>query len=118
MESKINNKLIHLTTNFCYLSDAVKIKVGKKNVHDKLVKKVNAIDTCELVKKPDDDAKINEIKDEIPSIAALTTTTAFNVVETKIADVSNAVSNTDYDARIKRIESKCFTTSNYNKSTN
>ena len=45
-----------------------------------MVKKVNAIDTIGLVKKTDYDAKINETKGEIPSIAGLATTAALNAL--------------------------------------
>ena len=37
-------------------------------------------------------------------------------VENKISDVSSLVKKTDYDVKVSDIESKCFTTVNYNKS--
>ena len=73
--------------------------------HD-LVKKFNAIDTSRLIKKTDYDAKIDEMKGEIPSIAGLAITSALNAVDNKIPDVSNLVKNTDYDVKISDIESK------------
>ena len=38
-------------------------------------------------------------------------------VENKISNVSNLVEKKDYDAKILDIESKCFTTADYNKFT-
>ena len=63
-------------------------------------------------------AKINEVKGEIPSITNLATTAALTTVENKIPNVSDIVRRGDYDAEIKDIKNKCFTTSDYNKFTN
>ena len=71
--------------NLGYLVDK---EVVKKDEYDKLVKKVNVIDTSRLVKKTDFHAKINEIKGEIPSISGLAATAALNVVDKKIPHVS------------------------------
>ena len=55
MKSKVDklhvDKLIPVPTDLRILSDVVESKVFKKDVHYKLVKKVNAIDTSELLKK-------------------------------------------------------------------
>ena len=58
-------------------------------MQEELVKKVNAIDTNKFVKKADYIAKINEIKDKIPSITGLATTASRNAVENKIPKVSD-----------------------------
>ena len=95
-----------------------KKKFITKNAHDELVKKVNAIDTNQLVIKTNYNAKIYEIKDEIPTITGLAATASLNAVENKILKVSDLVKKkTDYDAKIKEIERKHFTTSDYNKFT-
>ena len=61
----------------------------------------------DLLKKTNYDSKINEIKSEIPSITGLATTTVLNdVIQSR---------KRDYDVKIKDIESKCFTKSDYNK---
>ena len=96
------------------LNDAVKNDVVKKTVHDKLVAKVNSIDTsrfvlktrydtdkseienkildtCRLVKKTDSNAKITEIEGKILSISGLAGTSALTAVENKIPNVSNLV---------------------------
>ena len=86
------------------LSDAVKNDVVKKAVSDKLVEKVNNIDTSgfvlktrynadksklekkitdtsRLVKMTDDSAKISEIENQIPSISSIATNAALTTFE-------------------------------------
>ena len=92
-----------------------------KNVYDKLVAKVNNIDTSrfvlktncvtdksdlgnkisdfdkeililmDLLKKPDHNAKIKEIRNKIHSISGLATNSALTAAENKIPVVSNLV---------------------------
>ena len=104
------------------LSDAVKNDVVKKDVYDKLVAKVNSIDTSGfvlktkydtdiselenktpdisgLVKKTDYDSKITDIEAKIPDVSGLATETALTAVENKILDVSNLVIKTDYNIK-------------------
>ena len=94
------------------LSHAVKRDVVKKTLYDKLVAKVNSIDTsgfvlrtkydtdkselenkisdtCGIVKKTDYNAKITEIGDKIPSNSGLAINSALTAVEDKIPNVSN-----------------------------
>ena len=85
------NNLAPVPTDLSKLSDVVKNEVVKKYVSDELVRKVNAIDSSVLVKKIDYNTKINEIKDEIPSITGLATTAALNDIKQKIADISDLV---------------------------
>ena len=63
-------------------------------------------------------AKINEEKGEIPSIAiTAATTSVFTTVENKIPNVSDLVKKKkkkNYDAEIKYIKDKYFTTFDYN----
>ena len=67
-------------------------------------------------------AKINEKKGEIPSIAiTAATTSVFTTVENKIPNVSDLVKKKkkkNYDAEIKYIKDKYFTTFDYNNFTN
>ena len=64
-----------------------------------MYEKVNAIDTSRLNQKSDYDAKINEIKGEIPSITGLATTTALNAIKNEIPDVSDQAKKIDNDAK-------------------
>ena len=89
------------------LTNVVKNEVVKKTVYDKLVAKVNNIDTSgfvlktkydadktelekkipdtsKLVKKSDYNAKVSEIEGKIPSISGLVTTSALTAVENKM----------------------------------
>ena len=72
--------LVRGPTDLSKLSFVVQNEVVKKGVYDELVQKVTVIDTNELVKKIYYNTKINEIKDEIPSITGLATTIALNAV--------------------------------------
>ena len=108
------DKLVPIPVDLSKLSDVVKNDVVKKDVYDKLVTKVNNIDTSGfvlktkydtdkselenkipdtsgLVKKTDYDAKITEIEGKIPDVSNLLTKTALTTVENKIPDVSNLV---------------------------
>ena len=96
------------------LSDVVKNDVAKKTVYDKLVPKVNSIDTSGfvlktkyetdktelknkishasgLVKKADYNAKITEIEGKIPSISGVATYASLTAVENKIPNISSLV---------------------------
>ena len=46
---------------------------------------------------------MNEVKNEIPSISGLATTSALTSVKNKIPSVSNLVKKTDYDTKFKEI---------------
>ena len=108
----------------------------KKIEYNKLVAKVNDIDTTNfvlktkyekdgsdfeektskvdkkipdvsgLVKKTDFSSKITEVLNKIPSITGLATNSASTAVENKIPDVSSLVKKTDYNTKISKIEGK------------
>ena len=96
------------------LSDVVKNDAVEKDVYDKLVTKVNSIDTSRFVLKIKyytdksklenkildvtdfaKKAKLTELKNKIPSISNLVTKTALTTVENKIPNVNNLVKKTD-----------------------
>ena len=98
------------------LSDVVKNDVVKKDVYNKLVAKVNNIDTSAfvlkskytdkselenkipdtsgLLKKTDYNTKITEIEGKIPNVTNLATKTALTTAENKIPSASNLVKKT------------------------
>ena len=103
----------------------------KKTEYNKLVSKVNNIDTIGFVlkttydtdksdlekkisdadkkipdKKTDLNAKITEIEGKRPSITGLTTNSELTAVENKKTDVSSLVKKTDYNTKISEIENK------------
>ena len=107
-------KLVPVPVDLSKLSDIVKNDVVKKTVCDKLVAKVNSIDTSGfvlktkydtdkselenkipdtsgLVKKTDYNAKITEIEGKIPSISGLATNPALTTVKNEIPDISSLV---------------------------
>ena len=108
------DKLVPIPVDLSKLNDVVKSDVIKKTVYDKLVAKVNSIDTggfvlktkynkdkseienkiphsSALVKKTDYNAKITEIEDKIPRISGLATNAALTTVENKIPNISSFV---------------------------
>ena len=98
-------------------------------MYDKLVAKVNSIDTSGfvlktkydtdkselenkipdtsvLVKQTDYNTKITEIEGKIPDVCILATKTALTTVENKIPDVSGLVNKTGCNTKITKIEKK------------
>ena len=90
------DKLVSVPFDLSKLSDVVKNDVVKKGVYDKLVVKVNSIDTAGFVLK----AKYDTDKSEL---------------ENKIPDTSGLVKKTDYNTKITEIE--CKTSDNTNLAT-
>ena len=89
------DKLVPIPNNLSKLSNVVKHDV-KKTVYDKLVTKVNNIDTSDFVLKTNYNAKITELKNKIP-------------------DTSGLVKKTDYDTKITELENKIPDISNLAK---
>ena len=114
-------RYFHICSNWTQfhtkLSDVLKNDVVKKNVYDKLVSKVDNIDTrgfvlktkydpdkskienkipdfSVLVKKTDYDAKITDIEGKIPDVSNLVTETALTTVENKIPHVTTLATKT------------------------
>ena len=130
------HKLAPVPNDLAKLSIVVKNDVVKKTEYDKLVTKVNGIDTTnfilettyekdgsdfedkinkldkeirdvsDLVKKTDFNATITEVEGKIPSITGLATSYALTAIENKIPDVSRFVKKADYDTEISDIEKK------------
>ena len=85
------DKLATVPVDLSKLSNVVKNNVVKKTVYDKLVAKVNNINTSALVKKTDYNTKITEIEGKIPSINNLAKKTALTTAENKIPSISGLV---------------------------
>ena len=75
-------------------------------MYEKLVAKVDNIDTSGLVKKIYYNTKITEIEGKIPDISGLATKTAFSTIENKIPSINGLVKKTDYNTKITDIENK------------
>ena len=110
------NNLAPVPVDLSKLSDVAKNDDVKRTDYDKLVLKVNNIDTSgfllkydtdesefenkisdtsDLVKNTDYDAKIADIEGKIPDVSNLATKFALTAVENKIPDVSSLVKKTD-----------------------
>ena len=106
------HKLVPVLTDLSKLSNVVKNDVAKKAAYNKLVAKVDNIDTRDfvlktkystdkaelekkvtdtssLVKKTDYNTKIAKIENKIPDISNLVTKITLSTVENKIPDTSN-----------------------------
>ena len=78
------DKLVPVPLDLSKLSNAVKNEVAKKTEYNKLVTKVNNIDTSDFVLKTNYNTKITELENKIPDISNLATKTALTTVENKI----------------------------------
>ena len=109
------------------LSDVVKNDVVKKTVYNKLVAKVDNIDTSDFVLKtkyqtdktelekkiPDvsnlvKKAKLTELENKIPDVSSLATKTALTAVENEIPNVISLVKKTNYDTKINEFKKKAY----------
>ena len=120
------DKLVLVPFDLSKLSNVVKNGVVKKTIYDKLVAKVNSIDTSafvlktkydtdktELEKKISDvtdfitkEIKLTELENKILDASSLTTKTALNAVKNKIPSVSSLVQKTDYNTKISELEKR------------
>ena len=123
------DKLVPVSLDLSKLSNVVKNDVVKKDICDKLVTKVNNIDTSGLVlktkydtdklelenkipdtsglvKKTDYDNEITDIEGKTPDFTNLAAKTALTTVENKIPSVSSLVKKTEYDTKVTEIENK------------
>ena len=76
------------------LSDVVKNNVVKKTVHDKLVAKVNNIDTSDFVLKTKYNTDKTESEKKIPNVTDFAKKANLTEWENKIPDISNLATRT------------------------
>ena len=76
------------------LSDAVKNDVVKKTVHDKLVAKVDNIDTSDFVSKTKYKTDKTELENKIPDLSNLVKKAKLTELENEIPDISNLATKT------------------------
>ena len=119
------DKLVPVPVDLSKLSDVVKNDVVKKTVYDKLVAKVNNIDTSDFVLKTNyntdktelekkipnvtdfvKEAKLTELENKVLYASDLATKTALTTDENKIPDISSLVKKTDYITKVTEIENK------------
>ena len=107
------DKLKTVPIDLAKLSNMVKNDVVKKIEYNKLVTKVDNIDTTKKylmlvvwLKKTDLHTKVTEIEGKIPDVSSLVTKSALTVVENKIPDVNSLVKKTDFNTTVAEIERK------------
>ena len=103
------NKLVPVPVDLSKLSDVVKNDVVKKDVYDKLIAKVNNIDTSDFVLNTKYDTDKSELDNKIPDISNLATKTALTTTEKKIPDVSNLITKTDFGSKLSNLNRKVTT---------
>ena len=86
------DKLVPLQVDLSKLSDEVKSDVVKKTVYDKLVVKVNNIDTSRFVLKTKYDTDKSDTENKIPDTSGLVKTTDCNAKITEIEDKIPSIS--------------------------
>ena len=86
------DKLATIPVDLSKLSNVVKNDVVEKTVYDKLVAKVNNIDTSDFVLKTNFNTKFTGLKNKIPNTSGLVKKTGYNTkiteIENKIPDIS------------------------------
>ena len=121
------NKLLPVPTDLSKLSNVVKNDVIKKTEYNKLVNKVNNIDTSgfilktkydayklelenkipdtsNLIKKTDYNTKITEIEYKIPDTSNLAKEAALTTVENKIPDINSLAKKSDYNTKLTEVK--------------
>ena len=100
------DKLVPVPVDWIKLTDAVKNNVVKKGVYNAKIKNIKdkILDIPKFATKTTLNAKVNEVKCEIPT--NLATTTALTAVENKIPNANNLLKKTDYNTKINEIVKK------------
>ena len=92
------DELVHIPVDLSKLSTVVKNDVVKKTLYNKLVAKVDNIDTSDFLLKTNYSTKITEIENKIPNTSDLVKKTNYNTkiieLENKIPDISNLATKT------------------------
>ena len=83
------DKLAPVPVDLSKLSDVVKNDVVKKDVYDKLVAKVNNIDTNDFVLKTKYNTDKTELEKKIPDVTDFVKKVKLTELENKIHDISN-----------------------------
>ena len=102
------DKLAPVPVDLSKLSDVVKNDVVKKDVYDKLVTKVNNIDTRGFVLKTKYDTDKPELENKIPDTRGLVKKTNYDAkiadIEGKFPDISNLATKTALTTALSKIK--------------
>ena len=92
------DKLVPIPNDLSKLSNVVKNDVIKRTVYNKLVAKVDNIDTSDFVLKPKYSTDKTELENKVPDTSGFVKKTNYNTkiteLENKIPDISNLVTKT------------------------
>ena len=94
------DKLAPVPTDLSKLINVVKNEVVKKTEYNAKINEGKIPDISNLATKTNLNTKIRDVKNEIPSITGLATTSALTTVENKIPDTSNLVKETNYNVKV------------------
>ena len=86
--------LVSVPVDLSKLSDVVKNDVVKKTVYDKLVAKINNINTSDFALKIKYQIDKTELENKIPGVTNLVKKTKPTELENKIPDISNLATKT------------------------
>ena len=106
------DKLKPIPTDLNNLRDVVKSDVVKKADYNKLVIKVDNIDTSGLVKKTGYNTKISEAEDKIPDTSGLFKKTDYNIKITEIEDKTPDISGLATKTALTTVENKITSINN------
>ena len=107
------DKLVSVPVDLSKLNNVVKNDVVKKTLCDKLVEKVNNIDTKEFVFKTTYDTDKSDLVSKIPNITGLAINFKLTGVENKISETESKVNNHDHDEYITTSEFNKLTVENF-----
>ena len=88
------DKLVPVPTDLSKLSNAVRNNVVEKTVYDKLIGKVNNIDTSGFVLKTKHQTDKSELENKIPDVTDFVKEAKFTELENKIPDIINLATKT------------------------
>ena len=88
------DKLALVPVDLSKRSNIVKNGAAKKTVYDKLVAKVNNIDSSDFLLKTKYQTNKRELENKIPDVSNLVKKTKLTELENKIPDISNLATNT------------------------
>ena len=102
------DKLVPFPVDLSKLSDVVKNNIAEKNVYNAWVKNIedDILEIFNFATNASLNAKINEVKDEVPSITNLDTITVLIAVENKTANVSNLVKKLTITQKLVKLKIK------------
>ena len=102
------HKLVPFPVDLSKLSDVVKNNIVEKDVYNAWVKNIedDILEIFNFATNASLNAKINEVKGEVPSITNLDTITVLTAVENKTANVSNLVKKLTITQKLVKLKIK------------